>query len=70
MGQQYLAAAILNHFEGLHVQSFDLPTLLSHSDRVCLKLLHMYDPKLIVIDSPLRRQSFNCSPRSGGTDQV
>jgi ATPase family AAA domain-containing protein 2 len=31
MGQQYLAAALLNHFEGLHVQSFDLPTLLSDS---------------------------------------
>jgi ATPase family AAA domain-containing protein 2 len=30
MGQQYLAAAVLNHFEGLHVQSFDLPTL--HGD--------------------------------------
>ncbi|EEP76633.1 hypothetical protein UREG_01482 [Uncinocarpus reesii 1704] len=29
MGQQYLAAAILQHFEGVHVQSFDLPTLLS-----------------------------------------
>ena len=29
MGQQYLAAALLNHFEGMHVQSFDLPTLLS-----------------------------------------
>ncbi|RMZ91465.1 hypothetical protein DV736_g1301, partial [Chaetothyriales sp. CBS 134916] len=28
MGQQYLAAALLNYFEGLHVQSFDLPTLL------------------------------------------
>ncbi|KAI9890850.1 MAG: hypothetical protein M1814_003489 [Vezdaea aestivalis] len=33
MGQQYLAAAILNHFEGFHVQSFDLPTLLSDSAR-------------------------------------
>ena len=33
MGQQYLAAAILNHFEGLHVQAFDLPTLLSDSAR-------------------------------------
>lgn len=30
MGQQYLAAAILNHFEGFHVQAFDLPTL--HGD--------------------------------------
>ncbi|RVX74547.1 hypothetical protein B0A52_01673 [Exophiala mesophila] len=29
MGQHYLAAALLNHFEGLHVQAFDLPTLLS-----------------------------------------
>ncbi|KAI9674575.1 MAG: hypothetical protein M1829_003657 [Trizodia sp. TS-e1964] len=33
MGQHYLAAALLNHFEGLHVQSFDLPTLLSDSTR-------------------------------------
>ena len=33
MGQQYLAAALLNHFEGLHVQPFDLPTLLSDSGR-------------------------------------
>lgn len=29
MGQQYLAAALLNHFQGIHVQSFDLATLLS-----------------------------------------
>ncbi|KIX01800.1 uncharacterized protein Z518_09527 [Rhinocladiella mackenziei CBS 650.93] len=29
MGQQYLAGALLHHFEGLHVQAFDLPTLLS-----------------------------------------
>ena len=35
MGQQYLAGALLNHFEGLNVQSFDLPTLLSDSTRVC-----------------------------------
>lgn len=35
MGQQYLAGALLNHFEGLHVQAFDLPTLLSDSSRVC-----------------------------------
>ena len=33
MGQGYLAGALLNHFEGLHVQSFDLPTLLSDSGR-------------------------------------
>lgn len=28
MGQGYLAAAILHHFEGVHIQSFDLPVLL------------------------------------------
>lgn len=33
MGQQYLAGALLNHFEGLHVQAFDLPTLLNDSTR-------------------------------------
>jgi SpoVK/Ycf46/Vps4 family AAA+-type ATPase len=33
MGQQYLAAAVLHHFEGFHVQAFDLPTLLSDSAR-------------------------------------
>ena len=33
MGQQYLAGALLNHLEGLHVQAFDLPTLLSDSTR-------------------------------------
>ncbi|KAH0538761.1 hypothetical protein FGG08_004649 [Glutinoglossum americanum] len=33
MGQQYIAAALLHHFEGLHVQAFDLPTLLSDSTR-------------------------------------
>jgi ATPase family AAA domain-containing protein 2 len=35
MGQAYLGGAILNHFEGLHVQSFDLPTIFSDSARVC-----------------------------------
>jgi hypothetical protein len=34
MGQTYLGGAILNHFEGLHVQSFDLPTMYSDSARV------------------------------------
>ncbi|KAK5080053.1 TAT-binding protein-like protein 7, AAA ATPase [Exophiala xenobiotica] len=29
MGQQYVAAALLNHFQGIHVQSFELSTLLS-----------------------------------------
>ncbi|KAI5465569.1 hypothetical protein BGZ63DRAFT_420125 [Mariannaea sp. PMI_226] len=29
MGQGYLASAILHHFEGVHVQNFDLPSLLA-----------------------------------------
>ena len=33
MGQQYLGAALLNEFESLHVQSFDLATLLEDSSR-------------------------------------
>jgi hypothetical protein len=38
MGQHYLGAAILHHFEGMHVQMFDLPTLLSDSARVSTAL--------------------------------
>ncbi|KAK9474053.1 P-loop containing nucleoside triphosphate hydrolase protein [Dipodascopsis tothii] len=33
MGQEYLGAAILQHLEGFHVQTFDLATLLSDSTR-------------------------------------
>jgi len=33
MGQAYLGGGLLNHFEGLHVQSFDLPTIYSDSAR-------------------------------------
>ncbi|KAK2741027.1 hypothetical protein FQN57_005763 [Myotisia sp. PD_48] len=33
MGQQYIVSALMNRFDGLHVQSFDLPTLLSDSTR-------------------------------------
>jgi hypothetical protein len=34
MGQQYISAALLAKFEGLHVQSFDMSTLLKDSTRV------------------------------------
>jgi SpoVK/Ycf46/Vps4 family AAA+-type ATPase len=33
MGQQYLGAAILHHLEKIHVQSFDLATLMGDSAR-------------------------------------
>jgi SpoVK/Ycf46/Vps4 family AAA+-type ATPase len=35
LGQQYLAAATLHFMERVHVQSFDLGTLLSDATRVC-----------------------------------
>lgn len=38
MGQAYIGAALLNHFEGLHVQSFDLPTLFNDPGRVRMAL--------------------------------
>ena len=34
MGQQYLGAALLSKFEGLHVQNFDMATLMKDSSRV------------------------------------
>lgn len=34
MGQQYLGAALLSKLEGLHVQNFDLATLMKDSSRV------------------------------------
>jgi len=40
MGQSYLGGALLDHFEGLHVQSFDLPTIFSDSARV-RSLIHL-----------------------------
>jgi SpoVK/Ycf46/Vps4 family AAA+-type ATPase len=33
MGQSYIGAALLNKIEGLHVQSFDLPTILEDATR-------------------------------------
>ncbi|KAI1822338.1 hypothetical protein F4861DRAFT_398062 [Xylaria intraflava] len=31
MGQSYISSAILHHFEGVHVQNFDLPTIIGDS---------------------------------------
>jgi len=72
MGQQYLAGAILSHFENVHVQSFDLPTLLSDSTRVsnvlgislCRVLL------MTIIHSPPKRLLFSCSQKFGDTSLV
>ena len=35
MGQTFVAAAILHHLEGYHVQTLDLGSLLGDSARVC-----------------------------------
>ena len=68
MGQQYLAGALLNHFEGLHVQSFDLPTLLSDSGRVREYLLSVVP--FLMSNSPLKRLLFNYSRKFGDTSLV
>jgi SpoVK/Ycf46/Vps4 family AAA+-type ATPase len=47
MGQQYLGAALLSKFEGLHVQNFDLPTLLKDSTRVSSALPALIEHELI-----------------------
>lgn len=56
MGQQYIAAALLNHFEGIHVQAFDLPTLLSDTtaspESTVIRLfaeIKMHKPSVIYI---------------------
>lgn len=38
MGQGYIASAILHHFEGIHVQNFDLPSLLGDGRVSCLEI--------------------------------
>ena len=52
MGQQYLAGALLNHFEGLHVQAFDLPTLLCDSTKVGCSLIDFMKVILTARKSP------------------
>lgn len=42
MGQSYVAAAILHHLEGYHVQSLDLGSLLSDSTRVSNTILRCF----------------------------
>ena len=69
MGQQYLAAALLNHFEGLHVQSFDLPTLLGDSTRV--SFLSHNTPMFILIGySPRKRPLYSSLWKCGDTNPV
>lgn len=44
MGQAFVAAAILHHLEGYHVQTLDLGTLLGDSARVYDVILRSYTP--------------------------
>lgn len=45
MGQGYLASALLHYFEGVHIQNFDLPSLLADGR------VSNYDDSLLCIDS-------------------
>lgn len=56
MGQQYVAAALLNHFQGIHVQSFDLSVLLgdtsSTAEATVIRLfaeVKMHKPSVIYV---------------------
>ena len=44
MGQQYLGAALLSKLEGLHVQNFDMATLMKDSTRVSQLSSCMFEP--------------------------
>lgn len=52
MGQQYLANALMNQFEGLHVQSFDLPTLLSDPTKVSCSVVILAIGQCLPSQSP------------------
>lgn len=66
MGQQYIGGAILNRFERLHVQTMDLSTLYSQSDRVSLKVPDNFQSRLNLIS--LRKQQLcSSSTKRAGT---
>lgn len=67
MGQSYLGAALLNHFEGLHVQNFDLPTIHADSTRVST---HISISFKLTSFSQRRQQSFSSLRKSRGTSRV
>lgn len=69
MGQAYIGGALLNHFEGLHVQSFDLPTIYSDSTRVIHSIHCLLLPSLTSFSLP-RPQSCNYLLKSNATNQV
>jgi SpoVK/Ycf46/Vps4 family AAA+-type ATPase len=54
MGQTYLGGALLNHFEGLHVQNFDLPTIFSDSARVYIDLSSLSQTSILSYGSHRR----------------
>jgi hypothetical protein len=69
MGQQYISAALLAKFEGLHVQSFDMSTLLKDSTRVSLCHPRCSD-QANFLHSPPKQLLFNCSRKSNATSLV
>jgi SpoVK/Ycf46/Vps4 family AAA+-type ATPase len=69
MGQQYISAALLAKFEGLHVQSFDMSTLLKDSTRVSICHRRYFD-QANSFYSHLKQPLFNCSRKSNATSPV
>jgi len=69
MGQSYLGGALLDHFEGLHVQSFDLPTIFSDSARV-RSLPRLFRSILLISRSLPRPLSYSFLLKSNVTSLV
>lgn len=70
MGQQYLGAALLSKFEGLHVQSFDLATLMKDSTRVSALKLRLIKPEANRACSHRKQPSCSYSKKSNATNPV
>lgn len=68
MGQTFVAAAVLHHLEGYHVQTLDLGSLLGDSARVCDSLfrssaqLTLYRPWKQALSNSLLKPSVTNLP--------
>lgn len=69
MGQQYLGAALLSKLEGLHVQNFDMATLMKDSTRVS-HIIGANNKEANNVCSPQKLPSFSNSKKSSATSQA
>src|ERR1700753_1558377 len=67
MGQNFVAAAVLHHLEGYHVQTLDLGSLLGDSARVCNLLLCRFSQCSPFVDRGSRHCSTLCRGQTSST---